>query len=272
MSIGYLILAHRDPRQLQTLVTDLRAQTDGPILVHLDLKARPLFSDCVAALERLERVVVISRRAVHWGGFSIVQATLDGARELLARWPEVSHVKHLSGQDYPIRPLAEFEAWVGALGGRSAIDHNPLPYSEWGAAGGLDRVDRVWLYRGKHRVAWPLRRALPPGVTFHGGSAFWCLARAHLQHVLDRRDALAALFRRSFIPDETYFHTLVLNSPYREEVVNFPLTLTLWRSNASSPQILTVWDLDQILQAEGFFGRKFDSFLSSELIEFLRCR
>lgn len=270
MSVGYLILAHRAPRQILALVRSIRAQSDGPVVIHLDAKSRPFFRRFLKDVAAFKDVVVISRHTVHWGGFSIVEAALSGTRELLDRWPAVTHVKHLSGQDYPLRPLAEFEAWVADLGRRSAIDHWPMPAEHWGPEGGMERVDRVWIYRGKRRVAWPiLRRKLPEGVTFYGGSAFWCLSREHLEHVLARRDALADHFRRSFISDETYFPTLLKNSPFRDEVLNKELTLTLWRWNSPSPNILSIWDWKEIEASDAFFGRKFDSFLSSELMAHL---
>lgn len=269
MTVGYLILAHREPRQIIRLLRTIRRQSAGPVVVHVDRKAGGVLRKVRAAVADLKDIAVISSRSVHWGGFSIVQAALDGARELLTRWPDVSHVKHLSGQDYPLRPLHEFEAYAAQLGGRSALEFHAMPTAEWGPEGGMERLNRYWIYTGKRRVALPFARRRIPAADYYGGSAFWCLSRPHLEFVLNRDDALSAVFQRSFISDETYFPTLLMNSPFHAELLNTPLTFTVWRQRSPSPDPLTYYDRHEAAASGSFFGRKFDPFLSVELMDWL---
>src|SRR5438105_3844512 len=109
MSVGYLVVAHRGPTQVLRLLAAIRKQSDGPIAVHIDLKARQSFRPFQAPMQQLGRVLILSTRRVYWADYSIVAAVLDSLAAFLSRYPEVAHVKHLSGQDYPIKPLSVFE-------------------------------------------------------------------------------------------------------------------------------------------------------------------
>lgn len=268
MSIAYLILAHHQPRQLVSLVQAIRRQSQSPVLIHFDAKSRMLHSKALSELESLPDVVVVSTRAVSWGGFSIVQAALDGLAEILRRWPCVSHVKHLSGQDYPIRPLRDFELYAARLGERSAMEYWTMPSEHWGDEGGMERVNRVWLYKGKRRFYLPFaRRSLPSDVTFHGGNAFWCLSRPHIEYIMAQSGRLVEILTKSFISDETYFQSIILNSSFRGDVENIVLTYTAWKWMATGPNVLTQWDLPEMAASGAFFARKLEPFLSSELME-----
>ncbi|MGL4320775.1 MAG: beta-1,6-N-acetylglucosaminyltransferase, partial [Paracoccaceae bacterium] len=56
-----------------------------------------------------------------------------------------------------------------------------------------------------------LRRRIPDGIVPHLGSQWWCLTRATLTAILDNpeRAEIDRFFRHVWIPDESYFQTLV---------------------------------------------------------------
>ena len=270
MSVAYLILAHREPDQVVRLVKRLRAQSDGPILVHIDRKARRRFETAVGAIEALPRVSAISSRRIYWGHFSIVQAALTGLHELLRSNPDVTHIKHLSGQDYPIKPLRAFEAHLAASGERSHMDLVALP-APWGPDGGYGRVLYPHVRRTRRLyVRIPIRRRLPSGIRFHGGSAFWCLARAHAEYVLAQTAPLQRFFRWADISDEMFFHTALMNSPHADEVADEELTHVSWPSGeAESPLVLDLPDLPALLASPAFFARKFAPETGAAILEAL---
>jgi hypothetical protein len=271
VTVGYLILAHQRPGQVLRLLQTIRAQTDDPIIVHVDRKRRGIFAPFESSMCRLGRVRLMSTRRVYWADYSIVGALLDGLRVLLDD-PAVTHIKHLSGQDYPIKPLALWQAKLKNAVGLSFLDHERLPYAGWGKRGGLDRIHHAFLrpfaLGPRHlRVRLPGTRKLP-GISFFGGSAFWCLARAHAAFALESRE-LQDFFRSALFADEHFFHTALLNSPFRGEVVDEELTHTIWETNAGSPRVLSSKDYGTLAASPCYFARKFDEDADAAILDSL---
>ena len=262
MSVAYLILAHRSPAQVLRLVNVIRAQSDSPVIVHVDRKSRGEFQPAALRMAGLDRVRLVSELRVYWSDYSIVDALLHGLRVLLEAFPDVTHVKHLSGQDYPIRSLGNFEQRMRSHPCASIMDYERLPFSGWGEAGGLERIRyqhlRPGLAFGNRPLRLPIRKRLPPGIDFFGGSAFWCLSRSHAAFVLGHTRELQRFFRGTAFADEHFFHTALLNSPMRDEIVDEELTYTKWASGPTSPQVLTTDDHADLTRSGRFFARKFD--------------
>lgn len=99
MSIAYLILAHRYPKQLYRLVDRLNNENTS-FLIHIDKKVNiGAFKSIVANLKHYENVYFIKRYTCNWAGFGIVQATFQGLKELQSRQIKFDYVCLMSGQD-----------------------------------------------------------------------------------------------------------------------------------------------------------------------------
>ncbi|HVW74345.1 MAG TPA: beta-1,6-N-acetylglucosaminyltransferase [Rhizomicrobium sp.] len=264
MRVGYIILAHHKPRQLGRLVRALRAESGGPIFIHVDRRAPEMLAQTVDMLRGVADVTVRSHHKVTWGGFGIVAAALEGLSHLLAD-TSVGHIQHLSGQDYPIKPVGAFEAMAQASPDTSFMECQALPRSDWPPDGGMYRIRHWYLKTGVRPIRLPVKRALPPGITFYGGSAFWCLARAHAQFALT--SGLRDFFRHAFVSDELFFQTVLMNSPWRDAIADRPMCYTSWSGNARSPKTLGRQDLEALAQAPHYFARKFDADIDSQVLD-----
>ena len=83
MKIAYIILAHKNPRQLARMLQAL--DHDGAsFFVHIDRKvAIAPFAEAVRE-GRSDTHFVADRQDVLWGGYSMVQATIDTVSAALA--------------------------------------------------------------------------------------------------------------------------------------------------------------------------------------------
>jgi hypothetical protein len=82
MKILYLILTHAKPEQTIRLVSALE-ETGHTFVIHVDAKpsSQPTFEALLAHYESHPLVHVIPERvSVNWGGFSVVQATLNSIK------------------------------------------------------------------------------------------------------------------------------------------------------------------------------------------------
>ena len=113
---AYVVLSHRDQHQVLRLARAiLRSSPSARVLVAHDARTEP-FSEPVDD----ERIDVFAHGlATDWGSWQIVEATLLALDRARARWdPQLVAV--ISGQDYPVRPLAQWEvealdspSWTG---------------------------------------------------------------------------------------------------------------------------------------------------------------
>ena len=70
-------------------------------------------------------------------------------------------------------------------------------------------------------------------------------------------------------PDEIYFQTILLNSKYKNNVINKMLWYVDWRKGPWLPRVLDMTDLDLLKKSNELFARKFDIPGSDELLNTL---
>jgi hypothetical protein len=271
MKLGFILLVHRDPDQVERLV-DRLDDPESTFVVHVGF-AKPDISETLR--ERLggrPNVSFLRRRGIHWGGWGIAAALLDGLAEL----PGVDYALNLSGQDYPLKPNDALRSYLAEHEGRSFLDHFRVPVPDGAGSldwsrqrGGLDRIEYWHLHAYRRHLRLPpkwlrLRRGprrFPAGLEPWGGQAWWVLsaeAVAYVLRFLRGRPDVLRFFRTVDVPDELLFQTILLSSPLRGTVVNDDLRHIVWKPGISHPELITRADLPELERGGDFFGRKFD--------------
>lgn len=122
-TVAYLILSHKDPAQVEALAARiLRLSSKSLVVVHHDLNAAtvPWGGDAP------ERVHLVDRTRVEWGGWSIVEATLRLIRfaveRLNADWLVV-----LSGEHWPVTDLELWETTLSRCRADALLPGESLP-------------------------------------------------------------------------------------------------------------------------------------------------
>lgn len=275
----FLIQAHKDLGQINQLVEQLR---DDDFLVYLNLDRK---SDVDPAGLHPDARQIAERVDVHWGTFSQVQAVLNSLAQIVAEVPEFDKVIFLSAQDFPLLSNAALKAALAALYGRELLDTVPI-----GHAPGQWAADYRYQYFYRGRVAVPVRlawallnmamratgvtRRIPGGMQPYGGSSWWALSRACVCALLARvrrEPALVRFFRSAACPDELFFQTLVMNSPFRARVLGHNFRYVQWPENgARNPEVLDEGDFERIQAAcqagAAHFCRKIDIRASAGLV------
>ena len=224
--IAFAVLAHQDPEMVRRLAAELSGH---PVVVHVDAKVD------IGPFERIPGVRLVQDRVkVNWGGFSVVEATLRLYRDCLDELGDEPNaaVALLSGSDFPVRLVEEFEEYVAAAPWSEHIRAVPLLDGNRPLE---NRIRRRWCFdlvppkvggwrRRRNAVirrilAWALPRrsmarykSLTPAVS----SQWTLLSRACLEDLLPTAHdpSYQRLFRRTFAPDELFFATLVHSSPW----------------------------------------------------------
>ncbi len=86
----------------------------------------------------------------------------------------------------------------------------------------------------------------------------------------ENKSKLIDFFKLSFIPDESLIHTILMNSPYKENLINDNLRHYVWKRDVGSPNVLEEKDFESILASGKLFARKFDIEQDRMIIEKLQ--
>ncbi len=195
-----------------------------PVAIHVDSAVPDSeLARLQSLLDDSAPVRLAPRYRCRWGSWTIVRATQDAAAQLLREFPSLGHVLLSSGACLPLRPAAEMIDQLRDRAGTDFIESVAIAHADW-TTGGLSH-ERFTLYfpfswrdqRGLFDASVALQRRLgiarevPRPLVPHMGSQWWCLSRATLQAILtDRKRArYERYFKHCWIPDESYFQTLV---------------------------------------------------------------
>jgi hypothetical protein len=296
MRIAYIISAYKNADQLVRLVKRLDTPANS-FLIHVDRRTPAgEYQRMRAPLVALPNVYFLERHPCHWGDFGHVRASLKGIAEIYRRAVDFDYAFLLTGQDYPMKSNRAIAHYLKEHPGESFLHHYPIPNPALpNEHGGLDRFQYWYVHVGERELIFPAprrfrsgvltalwsalvrlyprRRPFPTGFQPYGGSGYWSLARDSLDYVHDfvqRHPAFVNYFRHAHIPDEIFFQTILLNSPFKDTLVNDDLRFAYWPANdAGSPAVLLTDDFQRLLAARpsALFARKFDTTQDARILD-----
>ena len=269
MKQAVLIMWHRNGRNLKRLIESFNEWFD--IFIHIDRKSEmPIWLDemCV----ELKNIHVISKVKVNWGGLSIVMAELELIKEALA-YGEYSYIHIISGEDVVLASPEQFREHLSGQR-KQYLEYYSLPTPKWNN-GGLDRLSYFWpmdtpvinRYLTHTVLKWfvdlqrwvSIYRRLPIEIGILYGGSNWMSITGECAKWIVTDDMPRKLLKRlhhTFAPDEIFFQTAILNSPFADEVVNNSLRYIDWGKGGASPASLTELHLKAALQSGCLFARK----------------
>lgn len=267
MTVGFVMLAHTALERAADVARHL-AEHGCPVAVHVDRRTpNAAFDDLAASVADLEAVSLTPRLKCDWGTWSLIEASRSAAARLLAKYPDLSHVMLISGACLPIKPVAELQAFLRERPETDFIESVTIADVPW-AAGGLseERFTMSFPFAWK-RQRWLFdlwvdlqrrvgrKRSIPKDLQPHLGSQWWCLSRGTIERILTdpARAELDRYFRRVWIPDESYFQTLVRH--YGTRVESRSLTLSKF-DYLGKPHVFYDDHLGMLLDSPAFFARK----------------
>lgn len=283
MKIAYLILAHTQIEQLYQLIESLDDK-DSIFFIHIDRKYKGNLNTY------FKKNVLFSKRRVyiHWGGYSIVTATMHLMDLAINSLFQADYFILLSGQCFPIKRKNELGIYLEQNHDKLFIECRPFPLEEQ-KGGGWPKIQHHWFMdelaplnsylkwgflRSLHyfQNVIGFRRRYPAGIQPFWGSQWWALPRFAVEYVLEnvrKRPDLLRFHRFSFCPDELYIQTVIGNSPYYKQISNKPFRYIDWEhaEKSGSPKTLRMEDFETLKNSEHYFARKFDMTVDAEIIK-----
>ena len=278
--IAYILLCHKDPEAIITQAERLTAVGDF-MAIHFDARAdKAAYEKIRTALKDNSNVVFAKKRVkCGWGEWSLVQATLNAVKAAVDAFPRATHFYMLSGDCMSIKS-AEYAHQFLDNSDCDYIESFDFFNSDWIKTGFKeerliyrhffnDRKNK-WLFYTSFRLQkrFGITRDVPDDIDMMIGSQWWCLRRTTIEKLLDfckaRRDVVR-FFQTTWIPDETFFQTLVRHLVAETEIDTRTLTFLMF-TDYGMP--VTFYDdhYDLLLSQDFLFARK----ISPEALELKR--
>ena len=267
MTVGIVMLVHNALDRAEQVA---RHWTAGGcrVVIHVDRNVpRKTFRAFSDALSNDPMIKFSKRHRCEWGMWGIVAASQSAAELMLDSFPEVGHVYLASGSCLPLRPVQELIDYLAARPRTDFIESATTADVPW-IVGGLDqerftlRFPFSWKKRRylfdkyvnlQRRIG--VKRKIPASLVPHMGSQWWCLTRQTLSAILQdpERDTYDRYFRKVWIPDESYYQTLV--RLYSSNIESRSLTLSKFDFQGK-PHIFYDDHLQLLRRSDCFVARK----------------
>lgn len=272
MKQAILVQCHKNPKQVNLLLDAL----DDPnldIYVHIDKK-----SNIGSEIKTGKQIHILPdeyRVDVGWAVFSQVEATLNLMR-YAAAWGEYGHYLLCSGQDYPLVKASELsdflnknadfnfvQIWASKKGGyTNNYDKRTEIYYPYSVLGNTlpKRIAKRALVEltGGYNRTWPIfRRKQLENVDFYFGSQWVCISgemEKWVEEYIKNHQEFIEFYRHTNCPDESFFQTLLMNSPYKDRRQDY-LHYIDWSSGGNSPKNLDVSDIDRMMKSGKLMAR-----------------
>ncbi|MGB3243528.1 MAG: DUF5928 domain-containing protein [Sulfitobacter sp.] len=268
--IAYILLCHKDPAAIIRQAERLTSVGDC-MSIHFDASASPSdYKEIQSALADNPNVTFAAKRIrCGWGEWSLVQATLNAVTSAVKAFPRATHFYMLSGDCMAIKS-AEYTHQFLDDNDADFIESVDYFESDWIKTGWKEErlIYRHWFNeRAQKKLFYAmfevqkrmgLTRNIPDDIQVMIGSQWWCLRRRTIEWVLDftkkRRD-VKRFFSTTWIPDETFFQTLVRHLVPAKEIRSRTLTFLMF-TDYGMPVTFHNDHYDLLISQDYLFGRK----------------
>ncbi|KXG87489.1 beta-1,6-N-acetylglucosaminyltransferase [Agrobacterium bohemicum] len=269
--IGYLILVHRFPKQFKRLFKAIYDPRNSYV-VHVDKNSgETLDADIRDFLNSYSNAEVMEGHAALWGGYSLVDAELRGMEHLLAMDGNWSHFINLSGQDFPLKTQAQIMDHLLAYPKREYIK---VLDQEKVRPDTMRRIGEFVIERGGQIEQTLTMRPFLDGATPYIGNQWMIVSRAFCNFVCHdiRADRYKAFYRNTFIADEGFFQTVMMNTSVHGEIVNDDLRMIDWVPDGDiklRPRTYLREDAAALKASHNLFARKFEQDVDGDILSIL---
>ncbi|RDV10666.1 hypothetical protein DXT99_26255 [Pontibacter diazotrophicus] len=306
MDINYIILAHRLPEQLHRLINKLDA-ANCSFYIHIN-KAIDIapFKEYFLNRYNIYFISDDKRESISWGDLTLVKATIKILEQIVLD-NRNGYCVLLSGQDYPIKSNDFINDYLNKNASINFISTFPFPAECW-PEGGMPRlqnykINRSCAYKdyvmlpsiydctfynprilmkifsliiiGKYEFIYKIikRRTYPSYLKPYGGDFWWALPIRTIRKILSflyKNKDYIKYHEDSLLPDETFFHSIIMNLFETNEIskIKPSLTFVKWASHKdSSPVTFTVKNLNEVVRENKLFARKFDMNVDESVLD-----
>jgi len=273
---GYLITAYKDFAAVYELASFLSREDE--VFIHVDKKSREIGREQMDKLKGIPGCHAVSTYSIAWGGYTHIQAFLK-LMEMAVSREDVSYIHFLTGEDFPVcsphrlhEKFADEEhiylSFIEEKDFNEAVKKRYYYYNLFQNRNVKDPV--LWQIQNLtvklQKLLGIRRKSLGEFSHVYKGLVYISMPRAAAEDILNyvksHPEYEKAMYRCQ-IPEEFFFHTLLLNKSFcngkwKERIINRELRYMNWeRGDGGSPIYLKEGDYEDIAAGDFCFARKF---------------
>ena len=299
MKVAALILAHKNAQQIAHLIRAIHTP-EIDVFVHL----WKISKSEMEIISREGGEIVPRRVSTYLDEWSLVEATFILLKYALNK-NSYCYFFLLSGQDYPIKPIAAFTNYLNFYYPKPFIDCTPYDCDNWVFHKFRKTPVHQLILKLTNRISGFFHVRVPKAKeirTFidslvprryaiynkllnrtdvYGGSAWWVLPDLVIKEIINDMNnnaPIVDLFKKSQTPEETFFQSFTMRSSLsklvdvnpKEQVSQNCLTFANftnpYKQFVGHPHIITVDDWWWLKERKEFFARKFDECVDNKII------
>lgn len=273
--IAIIILAHHNPEQLTVLINHLKSDFD--LFVQIDKKSNLKINELPIA----KNIYYFKEIEVHWGGFSQVFSMYSILRKAYLKQKYDNYI-YISGDDFPIKSNLSIKTFFKKHNNNIFMYANPLPIVTWGFNKGFDRLDRYWYMKFNsrkfakifarltlyfQRLFFIKNKRFP--IKYYAGSNWVNLTNKSVNYIFEFLQNNPSYFKKlkySRATDEIWIQSILMNSQFKDYVINYDLRYIDWNKGPDFPRTLDLTDYNEIIKSDALFARKFNLKKNKEII------
>lgn len=271
VTIAYFILVHRLPEQFKRLFKAI-FHPENHHLIHLDKKiSEGVYKDVKEFLSDFSNTYILESENVFWGGYSMVQAELNGIKYLLKKGIEWDFFINLSGQDYPLKSQKIIREFLTKNKGNNFIK---IANQATERPETMNRIENYFTETETGFTGLPYKRAYLKDVISYIGGQWMILTRDCCEFICNSGEAkkFEDYYLNTLIADESFFQTVLMNTTFEGVLINNDKRAIIWIPVGDiklRPKTFTETDLSFLLTGENLFARKFDDNIDDNIIAIL---
>lgn len=274
MKMAIAMQVHHKPEQINEIIKYFNNEKID-IYIHIDSKSQKIKEKILRQSNVYFTENMIN---VKWGAISQIDATLELFRSILKNG-NYKYIHLISGEDLPLKSLDEFIYYFKDKNS-IFIENFKLPFKNW-RYGGLDRYKIYhpqWtIIRNKNLftkisnkiINFCILVQMKSGLFLrnfrfyndvYGGSQWLSIPGEVAEYILkylNENPGYYKFFKNTVCSDELFFQTIIMNSRYKDQVVNDNLRYIDWSVITNgSPKVLLREDIERARKTNKIFARK----------------
>lgn len=276
-----LITAYKEFEYLKKLASDLSLK-GFRIYIHVDKKT--CNEELLNYLNELKHVTAVTKFRVPWGGYQHIQAVLLLLRLACKENPDFNYVHVITGQDCLCRNVDELFSFFNSENKNNFMScsgddtyhfrYQTFYRNDWfNYKTKIGNLATKLLYVLQKCIG--VNRKQPNGYQVYKGMLYVSITKEFSDYVLnflntDEGDKYWNWIKWCFVPEEFFFQTILMNSPYADSLVAKNFRYALWEmKHGTQPGIIDEEDFSAIRSSGAFWARKVNMNDSSKLIKLL---
>lgn len=287
MRIAYLLLCHKNEEQVETLIDQLSSD-NVDFYIHIDKKS------CCFLLQERSNVFILPQKDrvdIRWATYSMIRAELNLIGFVLKSQRQYDYIGLLSGQDFPVKTNQFIEDFLTKNMGEEfieVIDHSDIRFHRYlkrtnvyypeflQKRSSVSKIARkiYMILTGYPSTAKVFSRSNPMDFEFEFGSQWWLLSYDCIKWIdcfLRQHREYCLYFSHAMTPDECFFQTLLVASPFNQQIRD-RVTYLEWNDDQNHPKSIDKNVVDQLINSERYlFCRKIDDIeIAKEIVQILK--